>query len=514
MRASAPPAPASQPSVRLHIEGLAAPMQARVRQQGSRQVALASPLEFLRVGRDVDVEDGAPGSRRRARIARVDVAVNPDSQVPELVVSLRYDATAPPPRVRAVPMPSADSRLERVSALDLDAADELAREGASSRARDGAEHDSPALKATVRSVGVAAARELDPSSAGLDESGAGLDRPSLEIEEDGEGDGLSDAERLRQRLDGMLQGLSQAARVAQERAVHVGAAATRGARWLAARADDARKSALAARRALPRRRTASAPRSLRAGAPRSQNPKAPSAGPLRLPPRQAAAAGAMVLAVVVATWIGRATSPGGNGAVSPAVTAPASGAPVIIEEEASPPSERPRLLVPPEDGEPRDGAEPEGAVAQAPLFGPTSLDPASERGAAPSRSAPERRALARAEANDAFQAPSSSARSRPKARTEFTSGRLHLPTIHRLRLDEPGTSLRGERTPTGFDVIIPGRKTLESGAPIARRDSRIAKVSTTNGKEGARVSFRFRSDIPAYKVRLKNDFVEFFISAP
>jgi hypothetical protein len=89
-----------------------------------------------------------------------------------------------------------------------------------------------------------------------------------------------------------------------------------------------------------------------------------------------------------------------------------------------------------------------------------------------------------------------------------------LPTVYRLRLDEPGAALRGERTPTGFDVIIPGRKTMESGTAIARRDSRIAKVSTKNGSDGARVSFRFRSDIPAYKVRLRNDFVEFFISAP
>jgi hypothetical protein len=38
-------------------------------------------------------------------------------------------------------------------------------------------------------------------------------------------------------------------------------------------------------------------------------------------------------------------------------------------------------------------------------------------------------------------------------------------------------------------------------------------VTTKNGTDGTRVSFRFRSDIPAYKVRLKQDFVEFFISS-
>jgi hypothetical protein len=158
-------------------------------------------------------------------------------------------------------------------------------------------------------------------------------------------------------------------------------------------------------------------------------------------------------------------------------------------------------------------AEPAGVVAQVPLFGPTSLDPTPARGASAARNVPERRALSRAQSNaGAFEAPAPSSRSKPKPSAEFTSGRLHLPTVHRLRLDEPGSTLRGERTPTGFDVIIPGRKTMESGTAIARRDSRIAKVSTKNGSDGARVSFRFRSDIPAYKVRLRNDFVEFFIS--
>ncbi|HTV25946.1 MAG TPA: hypothetical protein VMG12_44920, partial [Polyangiaceae bacterium] len=129
------------------------------------------------------------------------------------------------------------------------------------------------------------------------------------------------------------------------------------------------------------------------------------------------------------------------------------------------------------------------------------------------RATSERRALARVEPS-AFDAPAPSSRTKPKASAEFTSGRLKLPTVYRLRLDEPGSGLRGERTPTGFDVIIPGRKTMESATAISKRDARIAKVTTKNGSEGARVSFRFRSDIPAYKVRLRNDFVEFFISAP
>ena len=110
-------------------------------------------------------------------------------------------------------------------------------------------------------------------------------------------------------------------------------------------------------------------------------------------------------------------------------------------------------------------------------------------------------------------APAPKAPSKRVASTEFGQGRMHLPIVYRLRLNKPGEGLRGERTPTGFDVFIPGRKTMESGTAISRRDDRIAKVVTRNGTEGARVSFRFRGPIPAYKVRLRKDFVEFFISS-
>lgn len=505
---SVPPASMQGASVRLHIEGMAAPMQARVRQQGSGQVALTSPLEFLRVGRDVDIEEDAPGGRRRARIDRVDVDVDPDSQVPELVVSLCYESTSSPPRVQAAPSSTGRPHAHGALATDDDEeGDDLAPDG---------ERESPALKATVRSLGV----RPPPPSARESEGRVRHAGPSLEVDTDADAEGPSDAERLRERLDGVLDELSKAARVARQRAVHVGAAATRGARWLADRAENARLRAIAAQRALPVRRTASAPRSLRPIALRSQNPSASDTPPRRVPPRLALAAGAIVISAAAATWIGRTTTEAQPKSRTPAALAPAASpatertSPIIIEEEPTAPRERPRLLVPADDGEPADVAEPAGVVAQVPLFGPTSLDPAPGPSAAPGtrRAAPERRALARAEANTGFEAPAPSSRPKTKPGAEFTSGRLRLPTVHRLRLDEPGTTLRGERTPTGFDVIIPGRKTMESGTAIAKRDARIAKVSTKNGSDGARVSFRFRSDIPAYKVRLRNDFVEIFIS--
>lgn len=248
------------------------------------------------------------------------------------------------------------------------------------------------------------------------------------------------------------------------------------------------------------------------------------AGAAQRGPRWVALGAVLVVSAAVGTWLGRDTpkEAGGTPSASAApahATPPESAAPlpagVVPQSDpgAPPPSERGRVLLPAEDGEADDSDEPSGVVAQVPLFGPTSLsgDRADNADSTPI----EKRALARVKvADQAFaDAPVAQRRGKATAVTEFGSGRLRLPIVYRLRLDQPGESLRGERTPTGFDVIIPGRKAMESGSSISRRDERIAKVSTKNGTDATRVSFRFKDAIPAYKVRLRKDYVEFFISS-
>src|SRR5690606_37336313 len=86
--------------VRLHIDGLGSPMKANVRDAGRRRVKVGSQLQFLQVGRHLEIEDVTVGARLSARIDAVDVRVDPRTQVPELVVALRYD------HVDATPEPS------------------------------------------------------------------------------------------------------------------------------------------------------------------------------------------------------------------------------------------------------------------------------------------------------------------------------------------------------------------------------------------------------------------------
>jgi len=76
--------------VRLHIEGLASPMRAKIKDARSTAITVGSDLGFLQVGKQLELEDAQSGSKRPACIDRVEVAVDPASHVPQLVVTLRY----------------------------------------------------------------------------------------------------------------------------------------------------------------------------------------------------------------------------------------------------------------------------------------------------------------------------------------------------------------------------------------------------------------------------------------
>jgi hypothetical protein len=79
--------------VRLHIEGLGSPMRARVKGSAAEGLVVGSELGFLQVGKELELEDARTGGKRGARIHRVGVEVNPETNIPQLVVSLRYDVT-------------------------------------------------------------------------------------------------------------------------------------------------------------------------------------------------------------------------------------------------------------------------------------------------------------------------------------------------------------------------------------------------------------------------------------
>jgi hypothetical protein len=81
--------------VRLHIDGLASPMRAKIRSAKPSAITVGSDLGFLQVGKQLELEDAQSGAKRPACIDRVDVTVDPQSNVPSLVVTLRYEDVVP-----------------------------------------------------------------------------------------------------------------------------------------------------------------------------------------------------------------------------------------------------------------------------------------------------------------------------------------------------------------------------------------------------------------------------------
>ena len=79
----------------------------RSRTPAPTAVTVGSDLGFLQVGKQLELEDAQSGTKRPASIDRVEVAVDPASHVPQLVVTLRYADVKRSGRRRRPPRPGA-----------------------------------------------------------------------------------------------------------------------------------------------------------------------------------------------------------------------------------------------------------------------------------------------------------------------------------------------------------------------------------------------------------------------
>jgi len=484
--------------VRLHIDGLGSPMKARVRESGSQNVQVGSNLEFLKVGRRLEVEDLEAGGRRQAQIDGVSVAIDPQTRVPQLVVQLRFagaEDTTPEPSVTALHGGASEGAARGfkipVSSVTTDAA-APARDNARDESADEDDEDAAALRGKIGEAAANAGEAVQSASAAVARFSA----------------------RAAQGMGGLFKGAGL--KVLE----------------LTKRAEPAPQ----------RRTTAPAPNGNKgvegqrlrpqssANINASEEAPASAAKQLTRKKLMLGAGGVVLLATVAAVATHYATPaaspPGALAGATPAVAnlAPRStGAPL----SASPTSM---------------GAATSGiASANVPLFGPTPMATMEPAPLAPPPGSPEAveaqekadaksnlsgAPISSAAADEAFSDESSDddksdsksnkdeSKSEKSSKTDTTPwghGKLHSPTIYRLRLDAPGGKIQGALLPTGFTVLVPGHKVMEQGGSIAKRDNRISSVRTSNRTEGAEVSFRFRDSIPAYRVRLRRDYMEILI---
>jgi len=529
--------------VRLHIEGLGSPMKARVRTGGTQKVQVGSSLEFLKVGRKLEIEDLDAGGRRAALIDGVEVVVDARTSVPQLVVALRYEGAS-----EDTPQPTV---------TDLGA--ELARPASLRLSLDAVTTDAAPKRASTNAA-QATSDDEDPSPSGdVPEARADAD------EDDDLGDDDDDVEsalpataRAARRVGHAAEHAGYAARDASLAAVRWGEGAVRGMGKLFKGATSKLGSLRAAEEPPAKRRTAKPVETtsalegkrLRPQSGKGDTAATPDEAPVAKPNKRvaigialvavAASAGAIALrpgkvaskSTDDAVAAGTALAPTTRGAtalgsgVAPLPGA-AAGMPVASVVGAEP-TVAPAL--PP--GSP--------VTANVPLFGPTPLatvEPAP-LGPAPSGEAKTLEALEQSAAkavapalasdeefSDPIEHVDGSKKSvggkaadgtdlKPEDVPAWGRGKLHTPTIHRLRLDGPGAAINGVSDATGFTVLIPGRKLLEQGSAIVKRDPRIGRARTTNTPGGAQVRITFRETLPAYRVRLRRDYIELLISAP
>lgn len=451
--------------VRLHIEGLASPMKARVREGGDKETLVGSNLEFLKVGRSLELEDVDKGGRREAFVDHVKVEVDAASGVPQLVVALRYDA---------LPAPKPSSKGGAAAAVA----------GASA--------------AVVSKPKVAAARPVEEPEIDHDSS---LDAEAVSDEpadvEESEKHGIakvgasaaSAGRKVAGKVGPALNGFGASAKGAVMKLLE----AVRKRRE--AQADQKKKDA-------PRRTTAPAPGgSLKADGKRLVRDDMEDDESMTPPPakknKKAALMGsalgllAVLLVFGVTRFIAmRNAAPATDAAASASPSAaPAPGALAAASDTAA------------------------VATANVPLFGATPLSTTeSVPTAAPSGSAVAANEAEPGADDDAGGADDDDEGGGAAEGTkEWGEGNVKSPVTLRVKLDGDVDGFNGAKGAMGFTIVLPGRRILSSASELQKKDKRIATFQVVNKPNAAELTVQFKDGVPAYLARAKDNKLEIML---
>jgi hypothetical protein len=439
--------------VRLHIEGLGSPMKARVRTSAGRELSVGSNLEFLKVGRALELEDVEQGEKREAIIDGVKVDVDPETNVPQLVVTLRFEkagAGADKKRDRAEAMPPATRRASEAPSAKAGRKTESGGKPAA-RAEKAGPNAAVTMLTKAATAGQAAAGKVGPALAGV----------AL-------------------RTKGAAQGaMSSVLDLVQKRRV---------------------ERAEAAKAAVPRRTTAPPPggaltsdgrRLVRDEGPMNHEGEEDELAPARSPRRAAVMGGAMGLLAVLAIFGAvRALRGTHSVAAAPAASQSALAALPATIEPATVTSGTPTANVPLFGATPLSTTEPAAGAAPAAPSGAPSADPAATNG------------------DDDEPAPGDG---EGKSLKEWGQGTVSHPIVLKIKMDGPVQRISGASGAMGFTISVPGRRSLSQAEGLARKDKRLASVNVVNTSHGAEISVQFKDGVPAYLAKAKGDRLEIAI---
>lgn len=102
----------------------------------------------------------------------------------------------------------------------------------------------------------------------------------------------------------------------------------------------------------------------------------------------------------------------------------------------------------------------------------------------------------------------------PRGRMTMGNPAVRAGTLVRLRMDGPITGLTGVGA-RGADLVIsvPGRRSMDLGAPIARLDSRIVNSRVINRVTGAELTLHFRTAAPPFSARAQGNVLTLILAA-
>jgi hypothetical protein len=450
------PAVAKNARVKLHIEGLASPMKARVRDADPKTASVGSSLEFLKLGRPVQVEDVDAGDRREGIVDGVKVEVDPKTSIPQLVVSLRFDgALSTAHSARAA---KEDKAPDTVVA---------AREKPIEKTADKPAKSAPKVEIPTKAEASSAeASEIDEDDLGLPKRGEQMKNAARELSSKAK----STLDKVGQGATGFLARMRAA--VAEKRA---------------ARAEEAKANA-------PKRVTAPPPSGALTSAGRRvvrQDKDSEAEDPIVTPvkSKKPLYIGA---GVGLALLLGVGAMAAGGGSKKEA----AAPKPAATAEQRSQPA------LPPIPGAP--------AVADVPLYGATPLStteqvlPAEAEATAPSPKA--------SEPSDSGEA-GEEADEKSELVKEFGQGSVKNAKILKVRLDGPVAGFTATENDDGFTLIVPKRKSTSTSSALVRKDKRLSAVDVVNRDDEAEITVKFKGDVPGYKAKVRGDRIEIALSS-
>ncbi|MCC6526817.1 MAG: PilZ domain-containing protein [Polyangiaceae bacterium] len=458
--------------VRLHIQGLGSPMRARVREVASGEVLIGSNLEFLKVGRGVELEDVEQGATRQAHIEHVTVDIDKETAIPQLVVALRYDGEGE----RGEDQTTAPYRVAAVRAV--------------AAPKDGAEREKtpePTVIDAPRQRSLSARADQSSRSA-LDEPPATLQTPLEAVAAEGPEDGDGAAE------DVSRPGFSplRAGRKLADRIGPTLANATRGTKSALGkildavrrkRVEHAQARDERARSRAPRRTTAPPP----SGALRSdgkrlfrERDREPSDAAIEapiVPPRRdkkRLVFGVVLGILAVVSIYAFASTLGKRAPDDPAAVKMAAEGAVTANAAA---------------GAPGAGGVP---TAKVPLFGETPLSTTEPAPPPPPAAGGAELGEEGGTVDDGGDAASAA------LQKEWGVGNVTSPTVLKIKMDGEISGLTGTEGQNGFTLRIPGRQSTSSAVGLQKKDKRLDSVTVTNYPDRCEVTVTFKGDVPSF----------------